>query len=126
MSRSSKRRKSNPGLPDTAVCIECDQGTCCREGVEVDLLEVARILERPLDLPKPWFKFLGRDKKFPSGYKFTTLLKNRRCIFQNGRMRCRVYEIRPRFCVEFPFEEGKKAPYYHSLCHHAKKKRKKK
>ncbi len=121
MVKRIKRRKK--GMPDTTVCVECYQGSCCREGVEADLFEVSRILEKDLDIPRPWFQYVGRDKRFPSGYKFATLLKKKRCIFQNGRMRCLVYEIRPRFCEEFPLENGKKAPYYHALCHHAKQRR---
>lgn len=113
-------------MPDTTVCVTCYQGSCCRYGVEADLFEVARILEEPLDIPKPWFQFLGRDKRFPSGFKFETIVRNRRCVFQDEKMLCRVYEIRPRFCVEFPLEDGGKAPYYHSLCHHAKRKNKRK
>ena len=103
-------------------CEICYQGTCCREGVDADLFEVSRILEMGLDIPKPWFEFLGKDKRFPSGFKFGTVLKKGRCVFQDERWRCRIYAVRPRFCVEFPLEGGKIAPYYHALCHHAKKK----
>jgi Fe-S-cluster containining protein len=117
-------KKSGKNFPDTSVCVTCYQGSCCREGVEADLFEVARILERSLDIPKPWFKYVGRDKEFPSGYKFETILRNKRCIFQNDAMRCMVYEIRPRFCEEFPLESGEKAPYYHVLCPHGKKNKK--
>ncbi|MBI5873929.1 MAG: YkgJ family cysteine cluster protein [Candidatus Omnitrophica bacterium] len=113
-------------IHDPALCKECFRGSCCRWGVETDLLEVAQILEKRLDIPKPWFEFLGRDKSFPSGYKFSTLLKNRRCIFQDDNMRCRIYEVRPRFCSEFPLEDGKRASYYDELCHHARAKKKKK
>lgn len=118
-------KKNKSKVHDLRLCGECLQGSCCRLGVEVDLFEVARILEKKLDIAKPWFQYLGRDKMFPSGYKFTTLTRNRRCIFQNDVMRCLVYEIRPRFCEEFPLENGKKAPYYESLCHRAKKGKKK-
>ena len=113
-----KQQNKKPHLP---VCRACALGACCAEGVEVDLFEVARILKEPLDLAGPWFEYLGRDKYFPSGYKFTTRVKNRRCIFQGHDRRCRVYTVRPRFCAEFPLESGKKAPYYHRLCHHGKK-----
>lgn len=106
---------------DLKLCKTCSKGSCCRYGVEVDLFEMARILEEPLDIPKPWFEFLQRDKRFPSGYKFTTVLKNRRCVFQDEKKQCRIYAIRPRFCVEFPLESGRRAPEYHSLCHRAKK-----
>lgn len=108
-------------IHDLALCKICDQGSCCRHGVEVDLWEVADILKYRLDIPKPWFAYLGRSKDFPSGFRFTTLLKDKRCIFQGEDKRCRVYAIRPRYCVEFPLEDGKKAPYYHELCHRGKK-----
>ncbi len=113
-------------IHDLKLCKVCQVGSCCRWGVELDLLEVAQILQKKLDLPKPWFEFLGKSKAFPSGYRFTTVVKNRRCIFQDHNMRCRIYEVRPRFCSEFPLEGGKKAPYYHELCHHGKAAKKRK
>lgn len=113
-------------IHDLKLCKVCDQGSCCRHGVELDLQEVADILKRHLDIPKPWFAYLGRSKDFPSGFRFTTLLKNKKCIFQDDIKRCRIYPIRPRFCVEFPLEDGKRAPYYHALCHRAKKSRRQK
>lgn len=118
-----KKARHRPGLE---MCEQCYVGTCCREGVEADLFEVARILKMDLDIPRPWFDFLGRDKRMPSGYKFSTVLKKRRCIFQDDNMRCRIYEIRPRYCLEFPFENGKIAPFYRDLCHHSRKHKKKK
>lgn len=108
---------------DLPKCMACAVGSCCSEGVELDLLEVAEILKRSPAIPKPWFEYLGRDKTFPSGFKFSTITRNRRCVFQDDSMRCRVYPVRPRFCAEFPLENGEKAPYYHHLCHHGKKKR---
>lgn len=120
LKNTGKHRKGSSDI----ACQKCDQGTCCQDGVEVDLLEVARILEEPLHIPKPWFRYMGRDKSFPSGYKFSTVLREKRCVFQDALRRCRIYAIRPRFCEEFPLEGGKKAPYYHELCYHAKKKRK--
>ena len=119
--KKTKDKKRDQRPP---VCQACSFGTCCSEGVELDLLEVATILkEANLSLPKPWFSYLGRDKSFPSGYKFTTLVREGSCIFQDRENRCRIYPIRPRFCVEFPLEGGKKAPYYHELCYHGKKRR---
>jgi Fe-S-cluster containining protein len=104
-------------------CRLCSFGACCAEGVEADLFEVARILQQPLDIPKPWFDYLGRDKRAPSGYKFSTIVRKGRCVFQNDEFRCLIYPVRPRYCVEFPLEDGKKAPYYHHLCYHGKKSR---
>jgi len=117
----NKLKIHNPKL-----CKICSQGSCCRWGVELDLMEVAQILQKKLDIPKPWFEYLGMSKAFPSGFRFSTLLKDKRCIFQADNMRCRIYEVRPRFCSEFPLEDGKKAPYYHQLCHHGKAAKKKK
>ncbi|MFH0877885.1 MAG: YkgJ family cysteine cluster protein [Candidatus Omnitrophota bacterium] len=102
------------------VCRGCGFGTCCRHGVELDVFEVARILKKKLDIPKPWFEFLRRDSRMPSGFLFTTTVRNRRCVFQEKTGTCLVYDARPRYCREFPLEGGKKAPYYHHLCYHAK------
>lgn len=116
-------KKNSKTLP---MCGVCGKGSCCRYGVEVDLFEVAVILKKNPSLPKPWFEYLGRDKNLPSGFKFTTVLRNRRCVFQDARGLCSVYEVRPRYCIEFPLEGGKRAPFYHDLCHLAKEKKLKK
>ncbi|MDD5019425.1 MAG: YkgJ family cysteine cluster protein [Candidatus Omnitrophica bacterium] len=116
--------KKNVARHESVVCRGCGLGRCCREGVEVDLFEAAEILKRPLDIPRPWFIYQGRDKRFPSGFVFSTVLRHRRCVFQNEQMRCVVYDIRPRYCREFPLEDGRKAPYYHHLCHHAPRRKK--
>ncbi|QAT16502.1 hypothetical protein BU251_01545 [Candidatus Velamenicoccus archaeovorus] len=105
------------------ICRACGFGRCCRDGVEVDLFEAARILKqlrnRPLGLAKPWFRYLRADKRSPSGFVFSTIVRDKRCVFQDKNMRCRIYPIRPRYCREFPLEDGRVAPYYHLLCHHA-------
>jgi Fe-S-cluster containining protein len=111
------------GIHDLKLCRICDKGACCREGVEVDLFEVARILKRTLTIAKPWFHFIRRDKSSPSGFVFDTVVRGERCVFQAADRRCRVYNIRPRYCREFPLEDGQRAPYYHSLCHRAKRNR---
>ncbi len=118
-------QKLEDGKNNSITCRDCGHGKCCREGVEVDLFEVADILRLPLDITKPWFRYLGRDKSFPSGYKFSTILRDRRCVFQDNNKRCLIYEARPKFCVEFPLEGGRVAPHYHELCHHGSKKKKK-
>jgi Fe-S-cluster containining protein len=113
------------GIHHLDLCKECVVGACCREGVEVDLYEVAAILKTDLDIPRPWFHFLRRDKRSPSGFVFGTNLRVRRCVFQGADRRCLVYSVRPRYCREFPLEGTRRAPEYHSLCHRAKGKRKK-
>ncbi len=113
-------------IHDLELCKVCYTGDCCRWGTNLDLLEVARILESKKDLkiPKPWFYYVSRYKTFPSGFMFSTVVKNRKCVFQDEKMRCRIYDARPRFCSEFPLEAGKRAPDYHYLCHHAKNRKK--
>ncbi|MFA5315518.1 MAG: YkgJ family cysteine cluster protein [Candidatus Omnitrophota bacterium] len=111
------------------ACRACGLGRCCRDGVEVDLFEAARILKRlqrqPLGPVKPWFRYLRADKRFPSGFVFSTVVRDKRCVFQGKDMRCRIYPVRPRYCREFPLEDGRVAPYYHQLCHHAPARRRK-
>ncbi len=111
------------GVHDPDLCRRCVVGSCCCDGVELDLFEVARILRRDPDVPRPWFRYLSRDKRFPSGFRFTTTVRNRRCVFQDADRRCVIYDIRPRFCREFPLEGGRRAPLYLYLCHQAKMKR---
>jgi len=111
------------GVHDLRLCRLCNLGRCCKDGVELDLLEVARILKRGPDLPQPWFRYLSRDRSFPSGFRFTTVTRHRRCVFQNENRRCVIYDIRPRFCREFPLEGGARAPEYLYLCHRARRKR---
>jgi Fe-S-cluster containining protein len=114
------------GIHHPRLCKDCAVGACCREGVEVDLFEVSRILKKvSLDIAQPWFYYLRRDKSFPSGFVFSTFLRDGRCVFQADDRRCRVYALRPRFCKEFPLENGGKAPEYHRLCQHGRRHRKK-
>ena len=115
------------GIHDLELCKVCYTGDCCRWGTNLDLFEVARILEKKktLKLPKPWFDYVRRDKTFPSGFMFTTLVRDRKCVFQDGKMRCLIYDVRPRYCSEFPLESGKRAPDYGTLCHYPVNQRKK-
>jgi Fe-S-cluster containining protein len=122
-SKVRKKSKRSGGDVNLQLCRSCYLGTCCREGVETDLFEAATILKLSLDIPKPWFQFKGRDKRSPSGFTFSTAVKHRRCIFQDENRRCRIYDVRPRYCREFPLEDGRKAPYYHQLCHFGFKKK---
>jgi len=114
-------RKS--ALHDLRLCRACRVGSCCSDGVELDLFEVARILKRDPDVPKPWFRYMSRDKRFPSGFRFTTTVRDRRCVFQNADRRCVIYDIRPRYCREFPMEGDRREPLYSYLCHQAKMRR---
>jgi Fe-S-cluster containining protein len=115
------------GVHHPRLCQACQVGACCREGVEADLFEVARILKSArLDEPKPWFYYLRRDRSFPSGFVFSTVVRHGRCVFHAPDFRCRVYTVRPWFCREFPLESGAKAPEYHRLCQHGRRHRKNK
>ncbi len=116
----SSVRLKRGGIYGLHLCKKCKLGSCCSDGVELDLFEVARILRKNPDVPKPWFRYLSRDKRFPSGFRFTTVTRGRRCVFQGADRRCAIYAIRPRFCREFPMEGDRRAPQYLYLCHYAK------
>ncbi len=116
--------------PDLKLCKICTHGSCCRHGVSVCLFEVARILKKNkhLKIKKPWFKYIGVDfEDTESGYDFETLVVNGKCIFQDQKMRCRIYPTRPTACREFPHWKGEVSHDYHELCHihaHPKKRNK--
>jgi len=114
------------GIHDLRLCRECTVGSCCRDGVELDLLDVARILRKNPDVPKPWFRYLSRSKEFPSGFRFETMVRRRRCVFQMEDRRCAIYDVRPAYCREFPIEDGRRAPLYDYLCQRGKKRKKRK
>jgi Fe-S-cluster containining protein len=110
-----KRRKiTTDELLDS--CDTCASGSCCKEGVEVDLKEVKRISKLNIRLKKPWFDKLSKNSETPSGWSLSTILRNNTCIFQQKDYKCLIYKYRPAFCRDFPFENGRIAKYYHYLC----------
>ena len=91
-------------------CSKCTRmGSCCRKacGVWVDLEEAKNILA--LDI-KGTFHHLVKDDAWPSGWKVSTAFKNR-CEFLESDGKCRIhnvsYNMKPRYCREFPYENGK-------------------
>jgi len=97
-------------------CCECRIGSCCKDGVEVDLINAMRISKLKLPLKRPWFEGLFENKDIPTGWALSTVVRDNRCIFQRKDKKCRIYTYRPKYCREFPFENDDIAQYYHYLC----------
>lgn len=102
--------------PDPGACRTCTSGSCCYEGVELSAAQMRRILKYGPAVPKPWFRLVRPDEHPDKDYPFATVIRNGTCVFQDGLNRCRVYPVRPRFCREFPMENGRAAPFYKRLC----------
>ncbi|MFA5088175.1 MAG: YkgJ family cysteine cluster protein [Candidatus Omnitrophota bacterium] len=103
-------------LPNLKACPACRVGSCCSEGTELTKKEILRIVKFNPGVAKPWFR-LVKDHEEPDGiHHFSTIIRNRRCVFQNEDNLCIVYAARPHFCREFPLENGREAPYYKRLC----------
>ncbi|MFH1414350.1 MAG: YkgJ family cysteine cluster protein [Candidatus Omnitrophota bacterium] len=99
-------------------CSKCPkQEICCQEGVEVDLAEARKIESLGLS-----GKFYHRRKaiKYPSGYKVSTNLKEEPCSFLTADGLCSIhkidYELKPTYCKQFPYEDGKLAPFAKYFC----------
>jgi len=111
------------------ICTTCKTGSCCQDGVDVDLEEAKKISQlNNINLKKPWFENLFQDSDMPSGWAVSTIVRDGRCVFQKSNYKCMIYEHRPSFCREFPLEMGRVAEYYDYLCekpHHFKRKTKK-
>ena len=107
-------------------CLKCKrQNSCCVVGAWVDLEVAKKILSLGL---KGDFYHLEKDKHFPSGYKVGTSYEDNSCSFLTPEGLCAIhkidYNLKPRHCREFPYENGKLSSYAHKLCHVAKSKRK--
>jgi Fe-S-cluster containining protein len=103
------------------ICRNCVDGTCCFGGVDVDLAEALRISQLQLDIKKPWFEYLHRDPNVPSGWALETVVRNGSCVFHRPDRRCSIYDIRPHYCAEYPFEDGELAKNYQEYCCEADK-----
>ena len=104
-------------------CSQCKkQSVCCSYGAWVDLEEAKKIA--PLGL-KGEFYHLEKDDDFPSGYKVGTSYENEPCSFLNAKGLCSIhvvdYALKPSYCKQFPYEDGKLSPWAKDLCHAAKK-----
>ncbi|MDD5356170.1 MAG: YkgJ family cysteine cluster protein [Candidatus Omnitrophica bacterium] len=111
-----KRNKKITEKEFLKLCNSCISGSCCQDGVEVDLEEAKKISRLKIKLRKPWFENLSKDKDMPSGWAVSTTVRNNRCVFQKGNYKCLIYPHRPTYCRDFPLEHGKIAQYYHYLC----------
>lgn len=103
-------------------CQECKkQAACCDFGAWVDLEEAKKILTLGL---KGIFYHLEKDEDFPSGYKVGTSYEDSRCSFLDPQGLCSIhkvnYDLKPFYCKEFPYEDGKLSPFAGALCLAAK------
>ena len=111
---------------ETIDCQICrQQHSCCDFGAWVDLEEAKKILSLGL---KGFFYHLEEDKDFPSGYKVGTSYEDNHCSFLTPEGLCAIhkvdYNLKPAYCIEFPYENGKLSPYADRLCALVKTKRK--
>lgn len=102
------------------LCLKCKYiGSCCRKGVWVDLEEAKKIADLEL---YGEFHYLEKDKDFPSGYKVGTkdYTNNEKCSFLCVDGLCAIHKIdpklKPSYCKEFPYEDGKLIPRAKELC----------
>lgn len=99
-------------------CSECQQQeSCCQEGVWIDLAKAKKILSLGI---KGEFHHLEKDADFPSGYKVATSYADVPCSFLTPKGLCLIhkvnYDLKPGYCKEFPYEDGKIAPDAYDLC----------
>lgn len=107
-----------------AKCMECSfcHDVCCSYGVDVDLANVARILDHAEQLEplvgedrSRWFTSdVTHDAEFPGGQSVRTTTKNGRCVFLNNNGRgCLIHsyaisagidfhELKPMVSTLFP------------------------
>ena len=101
---------------DCQICPK--KSSCCQEGVWVDLAEAKKIAKLGLD---GQFYHLEQDREFASGYKLSTSLDDGPCSFLCPRSGlCRIhkidYSLKPSYCKEFPYEDGKLSAEAEYLC----------
>ena len=107
---------TRPLVADLKACATCSIGSCCYEGVELTAEELKRIIKFNPAVPKPWFRTLQGSEKSDEKHPFATVVKNGTCVFQGKDNRCKIYEVRPQYCRDFPLEHGQTAPHYQRLC----------
>ncbi len=101
---------------DLEACKTCKVGSCCYEGVELTNQEMRRILKVNPSVAKPWFRLVAEEEKPDGVHNFSTLVRNGTCVFQDDKNLCKIYEVRPQYCRDFPIEHGQTAPHYQRLC----------
>ena len=110
-------------------CHTCKtQSKCCRLGAWVDLEEAKKILA--LGIKGGDFFHLEEDDTYPSGYKVGTSYEDEPCSFMTRNGLCAIhkidYNLKPTFCKEFPYENGKLSSIAKYLCVIVKARRKQK
>ena len=116
MAGSRKKRKKR--IIDNKICIKCrNQADCCKIGAWADLEEAKKILS--LGLKGEFFQ-LEKDKDFSSGYRIGTSYEDNPCSFLDPDGLCSIhkvdYNLKPKACREFPYENNKRSPYADVLC----------
>jgi Fe-S-cluster containining protein len=119
----AKRKKK--GIREIS-CLECRiQSDCCRLGAFVDLEEAKKIVS--LGLKGEFFQ-LEKDEDFPSGYRIGTSYEDNPCSFLDSDGLCSIhkvdYNLKPKTCRDFPYENSKVSPFADVLCTVFKAKRK--
>ena len=110
---SKKRRVKN-----IISCDKCkSQSDCCKFGAWADLEEAKRI--SALGLKGEFFQ-LEKDKDFPSGYRIGTSYEDDSCSFLDTDGLCAIhkidYDLKPKSCREFPYENKKISAFADVLC----------
>ncbi|MBU4345915.1 MAG: YkgJ family cysteine cluster protein [Candidatus Omnitrophica bacterium] len=100
-------------------CHKCKtQSKCCSFGAWVDLEEAKKILA--LGIKGGDFFHLEGDDICPSGYRVGTSYENEPCSFITREGLCAIhkidYNLKPAFCKEFPYENGKLSSFAKHLC----------
>ncbi|MDD4953935.1 MAG: YkgJ family cysteine cluster protein [Candidatus Omnitrophica bacterium] len=106
-------------------CTKCRrQEVCCHTGAWVDLEEAKKIVALGLNR---MFYHLEEDRDYPSGYRIGTSFEDNRCSFLDPDGLCSIhkidYDLKPAFCKEFPYENGRLAEFADILCPQAKPKK---
>lgn len=104
------------------ICKQCSD--CCKTGVVVDLKQALKIIDKC----GGQMHHLKKNKDFPSGFSVETSYDSDKCLYLK-RNKCTIYKHRPRYCGEFPLEDGKVSqevdlcPQLDSKGRHKKKKK---
>jgi len=112
------KKKSNKKVIKENICLECrNQADCCKIGAWADLEEAKKIISLRL---KGEFFQLEEDKDFSSGYRIGTSYGDNPCSFLDPDGLCSIhkidYNLKPKACKEFPYENNKRSPYADVLC----------
>jgi len=103
---------------DKIDCAKCPaMHNCCKTGACVDLEEAKKIIKLKL---KGEFFHLEEDSDFPSGYFVATSYDDTPCTFLDEEGLCTIhkvdYNLKPAYCIEFPYEDGKLSEFIEDLC----------